>query len=606
MCIIKIARRNIFEGREDGAGLKSLKSYFKGQNIREKLLLYFFTLILLPIATLGVLGNVIYSKSMEDQANSYMAQMIEQVTNNVEFYIHDMDNIMYYLSRDPNVIKLFRSEPTEDSEHLPENEVRHLLRTFTEAHPEISGILLVTTKDKYISNEMRRIARDPLTNEVWYKQAVATPDRVQLFSKPIGRNITTTGNDSADDVVAIAKAVTDPATGQILGVILIDLKLEAVKEVIEAVKSGKSGFLYIMDADGNIVYAPVNPIVYRVRNEWLSGQTNSVVKTIQKNNYQIIFKDSSYTKWKTSGVFSLNEALVEVTRIRQYSIMIGLFTLVLAVIAALFFTASVAKPIGKLRSLMKKAEEGDLSVRFNSKYNDEIGHLGNSFNNMIQEISNLIDMVYEEQKRKREAELKTLQAQIKPHFLYNTLDTIQWMAYEHNAKDIVHVVGALSNLFRIGLSKGKEMITVREELEHIKSYLTIQKARYEDKIHYEISCDERILDYPVLKLILQPLVENAIYHGLNTRRGGGNVAISAGVEENCLYFCVTDNGMGMIPEKLKEIEDLLDNSGESASAGFGIFNIQERIKLSFGLGYRLQFSSVYGQGTTVRVRHPIL
>ena len=219
----------------------------------------------------------------------------------------------------------------------------------------------------------------------------------------------------------------DPATGKHLGVILIDLKLDKIKQVIESITLGKSGFLYIMDGTGDIVYAPVNPIVYRVRSEWFAGST-SIVKTIQGSDFQIIYKDSAYTNWKTIGVFSLNETLKEVTNLRHYSIFIGIVTLVLAVVAAFIFTASIAKPLSKLRGLMKRAEEGDLSVRFNSKYNDEIGQLGNSFNTMIKEISNLIEMVYIEQRRKREAELKTLQAQIKPHFLYNTLYTIQWMA----------------------------------------------------------------------------------------------------------------------------------------------------------------------------------
>lgn len=586
--------------------MRELNRFFKGENIRSKLLLYFFTLILLPIVTLGVLGNVIYSKSIEKQANDHTGQMIEQVTRNVEFYIHDMENIVSYLIDDPQVITFLQRKKEEDNNEKLTNEIRRILKTYTNVHPEIAGILIVNDNNLYISNEMHRISRDPLTDEAWYKRAAASPKAMQLFSKPIGRNITTTRNYSADEVVSIAKAVIDPVTGQRLGVILIDLKLEKIKQVIEAITLGKNGFLYIMDANGGIVYAPVNPIVYRVKNEWLTDSANSIVKTIQGSDFQIIYKDSFYTNWKTIGVFSLNETLKEVTNLRHYSILIGLVTLVLAVVAAFFFTASIAKPLSKLRSLMKKAEEGDLSVRFNSKYNDEIGQLGNSFNNMIKEISNLIDMVYTEQRRKREAELKTLQAQIKPHFLYNTLYTIQWMAEEHGAKDVVHILGALANLFRIGLSKGKEMISVHEELEHVRSYLTIQKARYEDKLIYEINYDEDILNYSVLKLILQPLVENAIYHGINARRGGGKITITARIDQQKLYFCVADNGIGIMPEKLKEIRNVLKNShGESAKTGFGIFNVNERIKLSFGSEYGLTYTSVYHEGTKVEVWHPI-
>jgi len=535
--------------------------------------------------------------------------MIEQVTRNVEFYIHDMENIIYYLSNDPQVIAFLQltGEGDRDESEELDSEVKRILKTYTKIHPEVSGILVVNDHNMYISNVMQRISRDPLTDEIWYKRALASPKTMQLFSKPIGRNIKTNLNYSADDVVSITKAVIDPVTGKRLGVILIDLKLDKIKEVIEAITLGKSGFLYIMDANGGIVYAPVNPIVYRVKNEWLTDSTNSIVKKIQGSDFQIIYKDSTYTNWKTIGVFSLNETLNEVTVLRHYSILIGFITLVLAVVAAFFFTASIAKPLSKLGSLMKMAEEGDLSVRFNSKYNDEIGRLGKSFNHMIKEISNLIDMVYVEQQRKREAELKTLQAQIKPHFLYNTLYTIQWMAQEHGAQDVVTILGDLANLFRIGLSKGKEMISVYEELEHVRSYLAIQKARYEDKLTYEVNFDEQVLNYSVLKLILQPLVENAIYHGINAKRGGGKIIITAKVSQGKLYFSVVDNGMGITIEKLAEIRQLLDNNHvESSKTGFGIFNVNERIRLSVGKEYGLVYSSVYQEGTKVEVWHPLL
>ncbi len=586
--------------------MPGINIFSKGEKIRSKLLLYFFTLILLPTVTLGVLGNVIYSRSMEEQTNRHTEQMIEQVTRNVEFYIHDMENIMYYLSQEPQVTSFLRQESSDKEE--AERQVRRILGVYTSAHPEVAGILVVNSKDAYISNEIHRVSRDPLIDEMWYKRAVVSPKELQLFSKPIGRNIATHRNYSADEVVCLAKAVTDPISGIPLGVILIDLKLDKFKQVIEDVTLGKHGFLYIMDGNGGIVYAPVNPVVYRVRNEWLVDSADRIVKEILGSSYQIIYKESNYTKWKTVGIFSLNETLKEVSSLRHYSIFIGIFTLILAIAAAFYFTSSIAKPLGKLRSLMKKAEEGDLTVRFNSKYNDEIGQLGNSFNNMIKEISNLIDMVYLEQKRKREAELKILQAQIKPHFLYNTLDTIQWMAQDHGAKDIVHVVGALANLFRIGLSKGKEMVTVREELEHIKSYLTIQKARYEDKLHYEILYTDEVLQYNVLKLVLQPLVENAIYHGIHARRGGGTITITAKVEGEKLHFTVEDNGMGMKEEKVKEINTFLKRprTDHVSSSGFGIFNVNERIRLSFGTEYGLEYTSVYTEGTRVDLWHPLL
>jgi two-component system sensor histidine kinase YesM len=284
---------------------------------------------------------------------------------------------------------------------------------------------------------------------------------------------------------------------------------------------------------------------------------------------------------------------------------LGALTVALAVATSLFFTRSVVKPIGALRRLMKRAEAGDLSVRFESVSTDEIGQLGNSFNNMIVEIRKLIGLVYEEQKSKRDAELRAMQAQIKPHFLYNTLDTIQWMAQERQADDIVVMILALTNLFRIGLSKGKETISVQEEIEHIQSYLFIQKARYESKMNYDIRVDPEAEREFVIKLTLQPLVENAIYHGIKARRGEGHIAVEANKAEGKLIICVTDNGAGIAPERLAQLQSrLAGEPGGEEPQGFGLFNVHERIRLVHGEPYGIRIFSTVGVGTKVEVWYP--
>lgn len=203
--------------------------------------------------------------------------------------------------------------------------------------------------------------------------------------------------------------------------------------------------------------------------------------------------------------------------------------------------------------------------------------------------------------------MNVLQAQIKPHFMYNTLDTIRWMAEEHNEEDIVEIIEAFTNLLRISLSKGKEIISVKEELSHVQSYLIIQKIRYEDKLDYEIQFDKEILDYKLIKLILQPLVENAIYHGIKEKRGNGKILITGKIEDNLLCFTVADNGKGMDEETLNKINNMLNNNdGNRNQIGYGIFNVNERIKLIHGSEYGLVYRSILGEGTIVELRHPII
>jgi two-component system sensor histidine kinase YesM len=357
-----------------------------------------------------------------------------------------------------------------------------------------------------------------------------------------------------------------------------------------------------------MVYAPVNPVVYRVRRDWLRGPAVSTVRQINGADYQIIAQASQYTGWKTIGVFPLNEIMGQVSTIRYYSLIIAGVTVLVALVVSLFFTGSIARPVIELRSLMKEAEEGNLAVRFEGSKEDEIGYLGKSFNTMLEEIQKLIDMVYKEQQSKREAELRTLHEQIKPHFLYNTLDTIQWMAQEHHAEDIVQVVSALTTLFRIGISRGREMIPVRDELEHVRSYLVIQKARYEDKFDYSLCAEEALLPFMVVKLTLQPLVENAIYHGIKERRGPGAISIEVVKRDGMLVFRVADNGVGMSAEKLADLRAQLQKArGESSQrGGYGVSNVNERIQLSFGTRYGLRFESAPGRGTTVEILHPLV
>ena len=224
---------------------------------------------------------------------------------------------------------------------------------------------------------------------------------------------------------------------------------------------------------------------------------------------------------------------------------------------------------------------------------------------MIYEIKNLIAEVRKEQKSKREAELKVLQAHIKPHFLYNTLDTINWMALKYNAEDIIETINALTKLFRIGLSRGDEIISLSEEIKHVRSYLTIQKQRYEDILDFEIRLGEELENYLVQKVIIQPIVENAIYHGIKQKGEPGIIIIKAKVVLNKLVITVFDNGVGIHKDKLDRINDILQN-GSVERIGYGVFNVNERIRISRGLEYGIKIFSKQGKGTIVKIYNPIV
>ncbi len=586
--------------------MKNIKVYFMNKSIGYKLILYFFGVILAVTITTTTLGNMLYKNSINHSQNENTKQIIKQTNNNIESYVNNTENIINYMSMDTRILKFFNDNKLENSDI--EDDAYKPIYNFTKFNPEIAGIMIVNNNGGYISDVMNKVSRDSLTTEEWYSQAYNEPEKIHLFTKPIGRNIDNIFRYSADEVFSMSKAVVDYTTKEIKGVILIDIKLDIIKGIIENSKPGTAGFIYIVDSNKNIVYTPVNNIVYRIDNDWIENINNEIIiKSINKENYQLTKVESRYTGWETIGVFPESEGLRVIKYIRYYSLIIGIIALIIAEGLVVIFTKSIVKPVHKLKQLMRKAQEGDLTVSFNTKYSDEIGELGSSFNTMVKEINNLINLVHIEEKSKRIAEMNVLQAQIKPHFMYNTLDTIRWMAEEHNEDDIVEIIEAFTNLLRISLSKGKEIITVEEELNHIKSYLTIQKIRYEDKLDYEIKFDENILNYKLIKLILQPLVENAIYHGIKEKRGNGKILIRGEIKDDLLNFTISDDGKGIEEVALNNINKML-KSGDmnNNKIGYGIFNVNKRIQLIHGDEYGLTYKSIYGKGTIVELRHPII
>lgn len=578
-------------------------SRLRNVSIRFKLLFYFIIIIILCISTLSILGGNIYKQSMEEEANAYTDQMLEQVWDSIDSTIQENENIMYYLANEVDVKQFMEQETT--SEEMT-NHVKEQIQVYQQRHPEIAGTIIVNQYDQSISNELIRVSRDPLTEESWYKRAVESPGKIQLISNPIGRNLKNQSSYQVNNVLSLVKSIVNPVTNEVTGVILIDLKLDFIKNVIESVKIGKSGFIFITDKDGNVVYSPVNSTVYHIHPSWIAEKVSPPIeKEMDGHKFQIIYNTIPDIEWKIAGVFSLDETTEVVSKVQGYTLIIAFVTLLIGSIISLFFASTITKPLKKLMDLMGKVEEGRFDLRFKTKYEDEIGQLGNSYNKMIQQVEKLIELVYQEQKSKREAELKILQAQIKPHFLYNTLDTIQWMAQEYKAYKIVDIVNALTTLFRIGLNKGNEFITIEEEIEHIKSYLIIQMTRYDSKIEYEIEMDPTVKHYQLLKLTLQPLVENAIYHGIRNKRGKGKITIRIHQKNDALELTVHDTGIGIEKERLQQLNHSLDTMSDEHKKGYGLYNVNERIKLTHGSPFGLRVESEFEKGTTIIALLPI-
>ena len=256
-----------------------------------------------------------------------------------------------------------------------------------------------------------------------------------------------------------------------------------------------------------------------------------------------------------------------------------------------------------MTKVMKKVETGNFDVTAPAHPDDDIGVLFDNFNMMVSRIKTLMNDLYEEHEKLRISEMRTLEAQINPHFLYNTLDSIIWLARNNQSEDVTKLVYSLTNLLRIGLNKGRALVTIKEETEHIKNYMTIQEIRFGDDFTFEMDIPDSLMSYKTVKLILQPIIENAIYHGVMKNEETGKIRLSASGSENEIIFLIEDNGPGVSEEECRKVQDYLDISKES-ERGFGLRNVNMRIKLYFGQQYGLNFKSRPGTGSTISICIP--
>ena len=340
---------------------------------------------------------------------------------------------------------------------------------------------------------------------------------------------------------------------------------------------------------------------YETNMESLDLNIRVLTELIQEQIQYYIYYESMNMEDLRGGIRNDVEQAIAITSGILLVILVGAFAVSRKIVTG------ITEPIGELCDAAVAAGGGDFRIRAVKTGPEEIEVLNKSFNQMVEKIGNLVEDIHTEELNLRAAELRVLQEQINPHFLYNTLDNIIWLAESKKTDEVVMMVSSLSTFFRTSLSKGREFVSVKEETEHIRSYLEIQQFRYRDILDYEIAIPEEYYGYEVIKLTLQPLVENALYHGIKNKRGKGHITVSAERCADVLIFKVKDNGIGMDKQRLAEVCAMLKEAGNTKKEndGFGLFNVNQRIQLHYGTEYGLKVQSTYGEETEVWVRIPV-
>lgn len=334
------------------------------------------------------------------------------------------------------------------------------------------------------------------------------------------------------------------------------------------------------------------------RDLWENG-VQLVTTNIQNKMLQLLHNENRQSAIVYSEMQNMTRNMIFV------SLLLVVFLAATATMMVTIIPRSISKPIRYLSNITQEVAQGNLDVRAHMEHGAEVKILADSLNVMIEKIQTLIDNVMLEQMRLREAELEILQMQINPHFLYNTLDTIVWLAEAGNKDAVVDMVQTLSDFFRSSLNGGKDIVSIESEIRHVSSYLQIQQVRYQDILEYEISIPEEIANCQIPKITLQPLVENALYHGIKYKRGKGKIVVTGHIQDRMCVLSVRDNGVGMTRERLNQVRGGLTTKIEDSNDFYGLYNVNERVRLKFGEEYGIRIDSVTRKGTSVDVWLPL-
>jgi len=575
---------------------------FQGSSLRNRIIRYFIIIIL--CAVVGYMLAAIFNSRqiIEDMTTENTEHMISVINKEIDSYILNMSSYADLLSENSDVRTYLFSVGQADRRLQSKKRIEEQVSILMKARDDIVDIGFISEAGRYYLNDSEskinpgvRLSDYPWLIKAFDGKKNVTPSHVQNIVK-----------DQYPWVVTLSDSIENYVDNNNAGAVFIYLNFSTINDLCKSVSLGEKGYIFIVDSDGTIVYHPKQQLIY---GGFISEEIGRVLTSGESRFYSedgsklYIVGHSDVTGWTTVGVYYQEEMLKRVRSIVQQYLIIALILVVFATLLAIMLANAVTWPILRLRESMNQVQQGDFDVHLKElETNDEIGDLVTSFERMTREINELLDSNVRAEKEKRKNEMKALQAQINPHFLYNTLDSIIWMSQAGRKDDVIKMTSSLSKLLRRSISNPEEKVTIAEELDQVKNYLVIQKMRYRNKLEYEIETNGELEDRKVIKLLLQPLVENAIYHGVKIKEGKGLISIRVFQEYGNLCISVQDDGVGMTPEQLDHIYD--EQKKDAVGTGVGIYNVDKRIKLNYGEEYGVFFKSWQGAGTVATIVLP--
>lgn len=561
--------------------------------ISMAVIISFFVLIVIMIITVFVSGAI------EDNAMQSTSEIVTQVNNNLSTYINDIIDVSDYV-RD-----LARTTSSFET-----GEARTRLESIVNSRDDLVGITVFNMRGNVIisTEPHAEDTEGGISSELWFRRAIAGEGDF-FFTGPHRSSM-----DGNGYVISYSTVISyRNADHAMQAVLLIELNFNAVAELLDSAHLSDTGYIYIISNDGGLVYHPKQRIMDDVLiHEDIAGVNEHVfgsyISSFEGRDRLTIIQTVGQTRWRLVGIAFMDELLEPLKPFRITLVIIMLLSIIALIALSSSISRYITKPLRELEMNMRRIQTGDFSYTATSEGSKEVESLSRSFSLMIVKIEELMDKVRTTEALKRQRELDALQAKINPHFLYNTLDSVVWMAEAGDNQGVVKMITALASLFRISIAKGHDTITLKEELSHVESYLDIQSMRYKDKFRFTIDLPENLENAPTIKLIIQPIVENSIYHGIKYLQEEGLIEIRVREKNDDIEIIVRDNGIGMDEETRASLlsKDSRKKHVSSDSNGIGLANIDERLKLSYGGSYGLVIKSELDEGTTVIITIPHL
>lgn len=574
----------------------------KPKEIQTTIMLAFSIVSISIMLILGVILYLRFSNSAREETINGTQKLMEQTGESMEAYLMSMRQIsdtVYY-----NVIK-------ENDFENSKQEIQSGMNLLYEANKEnLRSIALYNDYGSLITAEpVVAQKEDPdVTGQEWYLKATEEMENMH-FSTPHIQNLF---NDTAKSyywVISLSRVVelTNQGIPQ-SGVLLVDMDFSSISRMMKQINEVNNGqYYYLCDSNGEIIYHPrqiqISDGIYDENNIQAAVYKDGVYnESFKGENRKVVVNTISYTGWKLVGVipyFTFNHGMVN---IRYFVAMLILLMTMMLVVINRVVSLRISSPILKLNHSVREYEAGEKPEIYIGG-SQEIRHLGYSIQKSYEQIDDLMKKIVLEQNERRKSELDALQSQIHPHFLYNTLESITWMIEGEKNDEAVFMISQLARLFRISLSKGRTVISIKDELQHAQSYMNIQKVRYKNSFSVTFDVDEKLYSYCTVKLILQPLLENAINYGVSGMEDSGKIIVTGRMQEDKIILAVCDNGLGM-PEEEAALVLTDSNRVHKHGSGVGLVNVNSRIQIVFGKEYGLLVESEPDEGTRVSIRIP--